>query len=131
MSPSASASPWAHRLGVGLSALAIVFCAFDAAAKIAMVQQVLDTLPALGMPISTVVPLGIVLLLSTTIYAVPKTSPLGAVLLTGYLGGAMAMHVRVLAPAFNTVFPLLLAGFIWGGLFLRDPRLRLLLPLRS
>lgn len=131
MSSSSSASPWPHRIGLGLSALSILFCAFDAAAKIAKAQPVLDSLPSLGMPVSTVVPIGIALFVSTLVYAVPKTSPLGAVLLTGYLGGAMAMHVRVEAPAFNIVFPLLLGGLIWGGLFLREPRLRQLLPLRT
>jgi hypothetical protein len=130
-SSSSLSSPWPRRIGLGLSALSILFCAFDAAAKIAKAQPVLDSLPSLGMPVSTVVPLGVVLLLSTAIYALPKTSPLGAVVLTGYLGGAIAMHVRVEAPAFNIVFALVLAGMIWGGLFLREPRLRQLLPLRT
>ena len=76
-------------------------------------------------------PLGVLLLVCTVIYAVPSTSLLGAILLTGYFGGAMATHVRIENPLFSHVlFPVYLAAFVWGSLFLREPRLRQLLPLR-
>ncbi|HVR17126.1 MAG TPA: DoxX family protein, partial [Candidatus Limnocylindrales bacterium] len=75
--------------------------------------------------------LGIVLLTCTVLYMIPRTAILGAILLTGYLGGAIATHVRVGSPLFShTLFPVYVALLIWGGLYLRDDRLRALIPLR-
>jgi hypothetical protein len=120
-----------RRLGIALSALPVLFLAFDGIAKVMMLQAVKDSAPSLGMPLSTLLPIGALLLVCTALYALPKTSLLGAVLLTGYFGGAMAMHVRVENPLFSHVlFPVYLAVFVWGGLLLREPRLRSLLPLR-
>jgi hypothetical protein len=79
-----------------------------------------------------ILPLGILLLVCTVLYIVPKTSVLGAILLTGYLGGAVATHVRVANPLFtHQLFPVYLGVLIWLGLWLRDTRVRNLLPLRD
>jgi hypothetical protein len=84
----------------------------------------------MGYPESVILGLGIVVLLSTILYLIPRTSILGAILLTGYLGGAVATHVRV--SDFRSIpFPVLFAVLLWGGLYLRESRLRALLPLRS
>ena len=85
----------------------------------------------LGYPESAIVGIGVVLLASTLLYLIPRTSILGAVLLTGYLGGAVASNVRAEQPLFNIVFPVIFAGIAWGGLWLRDSRLRRLLPLKQ
>jgi hypothetical protein len=78
-----------------------------------------------------IVPLGIVLLACTALYAIPSTAVLGAIALTGYLGGAVATHVRVGAGVFPVVFPVILGMLLWGGLYLRDEWLRSLLPRRT
>jgi hypothetical protein len=85
----------------------------------------------LGYSESIIFPLGLVLLLCTGLYAIPRTSILGAILLTGYPGGAVATHVRVGAPVFSITFPVIIGCLIWLGLFLRDSRLRALVPLRA
>jgi len=86
----------------------------------------------LGYPEKVVVAIGVVLLVCTLLYVIPQTSILGAILLTGYLGGAIATHVRVGNPLFTHVlFPVYVGVMVWGGLFLRDKRLRALVPLRS
>jgi len=91
---------------------------------------VLETTARLGWPVGSVVPLGIVLLLATGLYVFPRTSMLGAILLTGYLGGAVATHLRLQSPLFShTLFGVYLGIAAWAGLYLRDPRLRALLPL--
>lgn len=85
----------------------------------------------LGYPERVIVPLGIVLLTSTLIYLIPRTAILGAILLTGYLGGAVATHVRAGQGWFEILFPVVLGILLWGGLMLRDDRLRTLIPLRN
>ena len=85
----------------------------------------------LGYPESTIVIIGVILLASTLLYLVPRTAILGAVLLTGYLGGAVASKVRVQAGWFDLLFPVLLGVLLWGGLWLRDRRVRELLPTKS
>ena len=120
---------WAGR---SLSALAILFLAFDSVGKLLRLAPVLAGTAELGYPVSIVLPLGIVLSLCVAAYAVPATSILGAVLLTGYLGGAIATHARLGAPLLtHTLFPVYVAAIVWGGIFLREPRLRALFPLRS
>lgn len=115
-----------------LSGLAIAFLLFDALGKLLRLQVVIAGSAELGYPASTILPIGIVLLACVILYAIPATSLIGAVLLTGYLGGAIATHVRVGNPLFShTLFPLYVAVIVWGGLFLRDPRVRLLLPGRN
>ncbi|HEX5110850.1 MAG TPA: DoxX family protein [Vicinamibacterales bacterium] len=117
---------WAGR---GLSGVAVLFLLFDSVGKLLQLQPVIDGTIELGYPVSTVVGLGVTLLLCVIAYAVPRTSVLGAVLLTGYLGGAIATHVRVQNPLFTHVlFPVYVALFIWCGLALRDARLRAFLP---
>ena len=119
---------WAGRI---ISALPILFLLMDGVMKLVRPVVVVETTVKLGYPAAVILPLGIVLLVCTILYAVPRTSVLGAILLTGYLGGAVASHVRVGDPLLTHVlFPVYLAVLIWGGLWLRDERLRSLLPLR-
>ena len=120
---------WTGRI---LSTLAVLFLLFDSMGKLLEVPPVVAGTAELGYPVATVFPLGVILLLSVVAYAIPGTSVLGAVLLTGYLGGAVATHVRVENPLFShTLFPVYVALVVWGGLFLRDARLRALLPWRD
>jgi DoxX-like family len=117
--------------GRGLSTIAVLFLALDSMGKLLEVPPVVAGSMELGYPASTVFPLGVILLLCVVTYVIPSTSVLGAVLLTGYLGGAIATHVRVLNPLFShMLFPIYVAFFVWGGLFLRDAGLRALLPWR-
>ncbi len=91
----------------------------------------METTKELGYGEGVIVGLGIVLLVSTVLYVIPRTAVLGAILLTGYLGGAVATHVRVGGPLFSIIFPIIFGVLIWGGLWLRDDRLRQLLPISS
>lgn len=116
--------------GAVLSGLAILFFLLDGVMKLVKPVQVVQATVGLGYPESVISGLGIVLLACTLLYILPRTSVLGAVLLTGYLGGAIASKVRIGAPSFDIAFALVFATFVWGGLFLREPRLRELLPLR-
>jgi hypothetical protein len=119
---------WTGRI---LSILAALFLLMDGVGKLIKPAPVVEATVQLGYPESVILGLGIVLIASTVLYLIPRTSVLGAVLLTGYLGGAVSTHVRVGAGLFPVLFPVLLGALIWGGLFLRDPRLRALIPLRS
>ena len=119
------------RTGKFLSGLAAFLLALDSLGKLLRAKAVLAGTVDLGYSVNTVVPLGIVLLACVVIYVVPRTAVLGALLLTGYLGGAVATHVRVGNPLFTHVlFPTYVAALIWGGLMLRDARLRALAPWR-
>ena len=118
-------------VGRVLSGIAIAFLTFDSVGKLLRVQPVIDGTIQLGYPTSTIIPLGIILLSCVLIYAVPRTSVIGAMLLTGYLGGAVATHVRLSHPLLSdTLFPIYVAVIIWAGLVLRDAQLRILLPVR-
>jgi len=121
---------WTGRV---LSALSILFFLMDAVMKFITPAppQVVEAMSKLGYPVSVTFGLGIVLLISTILYAVPRTAVLGAILLTGYLGGACSTHVRVQDGAFNTLFPVVFGLILWGGLYLRDSRVRALIPLRG
>jgi hypothetical protein len=126
-----NASLWAGRV---LSGLVIVFLLFDGAIKLIPLQVVTDTMIELGYSGSVDLArlLGALTLLCTILYAIPRTSILGAILLTGYLGGAMATHLRIGNPLFtHLLFGLYLGVMAWGGLYLRDARLRALIPFRS
>ena len=90
-----------------------------------------ETTVKLGYPESLIVGLGAILLVSTVLYLVPKTAVLGAILLTGYLGGAVATHVRVGGGWFPILFPVIFGVLLWGGLWLRDERLQNLIPLHA
>jgi TRAP-type C4-dicarboxylate transport system permease small subunit len=121
---------WIGRI---LSGLVILFLAADGVIKLVPIPIVTETMGQLGYPTSVELArgLGVVTLLGTALYAFPRTAVLGAILLTGYMGGAMATHLRVGSPLFShTLFGLYLGLMIWGGLYLRDERLRALIPLR-
>jgi DoxX-like protein len=118
---------WAGRI---TSALPALFLLFDGVGKLVKPAPVVEATVRLGYPESVILGLGVVLIACTVVYLIPRTSILGAILLTGYLGGAVATHVRVDTDLFPVVFPIILGVLVWGGLFLRDDRLRALLPLR-
>lgn len=118
---------WAGRI---LSALSALFLLFDAVMKFVKPAPVIQGTVELGYPESVITGLGIVLLVCTVLYAIPRTAVLGAILLTGYLGGAVATHVRVGGPLFNVTFPLIFGALIWAGLYLREERLGALVPFR-
>jgi hypothetical protein len=118
-----------RRVGIVLSALPVAFLVFDSVMKLMLVPAVVEGTAKLGYPAATARPLGVLLLVSVICYVVPRTAPLGAVLLTGYLGGAIATHVRVGDPLFSHIlFPVYVALLLWGGLYLRDERVRALAP---
>lgn len=124
----ASKTLWAGRI---LSAIPALFLLMDGTMKLAKPKVVVEATVQLGYPESVIFPLGIVLLVCTGLHAIPRTSVLGAILLTGYLGGAVATHVRVAAGLFPIAFPIIMGCLIWSGLLLRDGRLRALIPLRA
>src|ERR1700704_600674 len=120
---------WTGRV---MSALPVLFFLMDGIMKLVKPPIVVKSTVELGYPEGVILPIGIVLLVCTVLYVIPRTSVLGAILLTGYLGGAVATHVRVGDPLFSHVlFPVYLGVLIWLGLYLRDDRLRALVPLRS
>ena len=123
----------ARRLGRVLSGLVIVFLLFDGAIKLVPWPVVTETMDRMGYGSSESLArtLGVITVACTVLYAIPPTSILGAILLTGYLGGAMASHVRIGSPLFtHTLFGLYLGLMLWGGLWLRDRSLRDLIPWR-
>jgi hypothetical protein len=121
-----------RRIGLALTSLAVLFLLMDAVMKLLALPAVLSSTAQLGYPGTAQFArdLGAVLLVCTLLYAWPRTAVLGAVVLTGYLGGAIAAHVRIGSPIFTHVlFGAYVALFVWGGLFLRDERVRgLFLP---
>jgi hypothetical protein len=122
-------SLWAGRI---LSGLVVVFLIPDGIFKFIKPAPVLEAFAHVGWSMSLANTLGILLLACTALYAFPRTSILGAILLTGYLGGAVATHLRAGDPLFSHVlFPTYLGALLWLGLYLRDDRLRVLIPLRS
>ncbi len=126
--PSAKKMLWAGRI---LSALPALFLLVDSLGKFVKPAPVVEGTVRLGYSESIILPLGIVLLACTALYLIPRTSVLGAILLTGYLGGAVATHARVSDPLFSHVlFPVYVGVLVWGGLFMRDNRLRALIPWR-
>lgn len=123
----------ANIAGWVLSGLLIAFLIFDAAIKLVPLQVVIETSRQLGLPVDpgSARILGILTLLCTVLYAIPRTSILGAILLTGYLGGAIAIHFRIGSPLFShLLFGVYLGLFAWGGLYLRYPWLRRVIPVR-
>jgi hypothetical protein len=124
---------WRYRIGWILSSLAILFLVMDSTMKLLALNVVLESGAALGFTgVDTARGLGIVLILCTILYAVPRTTVLGAILLTGFLGGAVATHVRVGNPLFSHVlFGIYLGVIVWAGIYLRDARLRSLIPIRK
>lgn len=113
---------WVGRI---LSGLVIAFLLFDALGKLAKIEPVLKSMEELGIPATQAVTIGIILLVITVLYAIPQTSAFGALLLTGYLGGAVAIHVRVGNPLFShTLFPVYIGLLLWVGLTLRNPKVK-------
>ena len=116
---------WTGRIA---SVLAGLFLFFDGLMKVIKPAFVVQATVQLGYPENTIRPIGIILLICVIVYAIPQTSIFGAVLLTGYLGGAIATNVRVSAPLFTYILvPIYLAVLIWGGLLPRSPQLRALI----
>jgi hypothetical protein len=114
-----------------ISALPVLFLLMDGVMKLIKPAVVVDATVRLGYSETVILPLGIALLTCTILYLIPRTSVLGAILLTGYLGGAVATHVRAGEGLFPVLFPVIIGVLIWGGLYLRDQRLRSLIPLRN
>jgi DoxX-like protein len=115
---------WTGRI---LTVLTALFMLLDGVMKIVKPPQVLEANARLAYPLSALSGIGIALIACTLIYLIPRTSIPGAILLTGYLGGAVASNVRAGSGWFETIFPMLFAALVWGGLMLRDRRLRALL----
>jgi hypothetical protein len=121
----------ASRAGWVLSIVAILFMLFDAGGKLVLESHVVEATTKIGYPVATIRPIGIIALICTILYAVPRTSILGAVLLTGFYGGAVASKVRIEDPLFSSIlFGVYFGLLVWGGLYLRDGRLRRLIPFR-
>jgi len=119
--------------GRAMSGLVILFLLMDGAIKMVPIQPVTDSLKELGYPSSDPFArlLGVIVLSGTVLYAWPRTAALGAIVLTGLFGGAIASHLRLGDPLFShTLFGVYLGVLMWGGLWFRDPALRALLPLR-
>lgn len=115
-----------------MSVIPVLFLVFDSAIKLLDLDIVRQSMAELGYPEAAGPMIGLIELACVVLYVIPRTSMLGAVLLTGYLGGAIATHVRIANPLFSHVlFPTYVAALLWAGLFLRDARLRELLPVRS
>ena len=121
------------RLWIGriISAVPALFLLVDGTMKLAKPEVVVKTTVELGYAETVIVSLGVVLLACTILYLIPRTAVLGAILLTGYLGGAVATQVRAGQGLFEILFPVVLGVLLWGGLVLRDDRLRTFIPLRN
>jgi hypothetical protein len=125
--PAAIRTPKSVIVGRIMSGMISALLLLDASVKIVPVQAVIEGSAKLGYPVATMVPIGITLLSCVILYLIPRTSVFGALLLTGYLGGAIATHVRVGDPLFSHVlFPTYVATIVWGGLYLRNEKLRAL-----
>jgi len=132
-SDSRAAGVSGRRLWTGriISAVPALFLLVDGAMKLVKPDVVVKTTVELGYAESVILPLGIVLLACTILYIIPPTAVLGAILLTGYLGGAVATHVRAGQGSFGILFPVVLGVLLWGGLGLRHDQLRTLIPLKT
>lgn len=123
-----SGALWAGRIITGL---AVLFLLLDGVMKLFKPKPVIDATVRLGFSESVIIPIGIVLVICTVVYVIPQTSVLGAILLTGYLGGAVATQVRAGEGAFPIVFPIIMGTLLWLGLYLRNSSLRVLVPIVS
>ncbi|MET0795591.1 MAG: DoxX family protein [Polyangiaceae bacterium] len=120
------------RAGLVLSALPVLFLLFDGVIKLVKIAPVVQSFAQLGYPDGLARGLGLLELLCVALYAIPRSALLGAILLTGFLGGAISTHLRIGDPFFShTAFPVYVALLLWGGLYLRDGSLRALLPLHK
>ncbi|RWL80273.1 MAG: DoxX family protein [Mesorhizobium sp.] len=126
--PVSNGALWTGR---ALSAVVVPFMIFDGVIKLPPLDIVTQTMNGLGWPADPNIArlIGVIGLISTALYALPRTSVLGAILLTAYMGGAISTHVRIGNPLFShTLFGVYLGVILWGGLYLRDPRVRALIP---
>lgn len=126
--PVSNGALWTGR---ALSAVIVLFMIFDGAIKLPPLDIVTQTMGELGWPVDPNISrlIGVIGLISTALYAIPRTSVLGAILLTAYMGGAISTHARIGNPLFShTLFGVYLGVILWGGLYLRDPRVRALIP---
>ena len=133
METTASISKGARWTGYAMSGLVILFLLFDGGIKLVPLEIVTQTSGEIGLPTDASFArlLGSLTLIGVVLYAIPQTAVLGAILLTGYMGGAIATHLRIDSPLFShTLFGVYLGLLIWGGLYLREPRLRALIPFR-
>ena len=121
-------SSWPGRI---LSGIAVAFLVFDGVIHVLTPAPVVQAFAQLGIPLRLSMGIGVVELACTALYAVPRTAVIGALLLTGYLGGAVATQVRAGADWFPTIFPILVAVLLWSGLMLRDERVRAVLTIRE
>lgn len=123
-----SASKTGLWTGRGIHGLFVLFFIFDGVTKILQVSQVQQAQAQLGFPASQSIGIGILLLVFTAVFVIPRTAVLGALLITAYLGGAAASQVRIGGPYW---FPIVVGVLLWAGLYLREPRVRALVPLRN
>jgi hypothetical protein len=115
---------WASRI---MSGIVVLFLVFDGVNKLIVPNPVVEGMQKLGYPVHLAPLIGAILLICVVLYVIPRTAPLGAILLTGYLGGAVASQLRLQMPLFGyTLFPIYVAVLAWGGLYLRDNRVRAL-----
>ncbi|MGH9444834.1 MAG: DoxX family protein [Terriglobia bacterium] len=128
MAPISKAALWTGRI---ISGLVVLFLLFDGITKVMKASPVLKAAAQLGFSVTQIVGIGVLLLVCTIIYVIPRTSVLGAILLTGYLGGATAIQVHAANPIFETLFPVIFGVLVWVGIYARDERLRALIPARS
>ena len=126
--PVSGGKLWGGRI---MSWLPALFLLVDGVMKLFKPAVVVEATVKLGYPENTILPIGIVLTVCTILYLIPRTAVLGAILLTGYLGGAVATHVRVSEGLFPISFPIIFGVLLWGGLYLRDNRLRTLIPINQ
>ena len=127
--PNRSQSKAPIWIGRTLSMIIVLFMLFDGAVKVIKIQPVVEGTVKAGYPESSIIPIGLAALVSAILYAIPQTAVLGAILLTGYFGGAVATHVR-LGDA-NYLFAAMFGVIAWLGIYLRDARLRALVPIRQ
>jgi DoxX-like family len=124
-----NAALWTSRV---LTALITLFLGWDASMKVLRVPLAVEGTVTLGYPAAVLLPLGVIQLAALALYLIPRTAILGAIIWTGYLGGAVATHVRITDPLFShSLFPVYLGIAIWLSLWLREPRLRALIPFRG
>lgn len=126
--PASQKMVWAGRI---ISALTILFLLFDSIIKVLTLAPAVVATTQLGYVETLVFGIGVIELASLILYIIPQTSVLGTILLTGHLGGAVATHMRAGSDLFSVVFPIIIGLLLWGGLYLRDDRLRVLIPLRQ
>ena len=127
---AAAGSKWKARTGWALTALFGAFMIFDGVGKLMMPAPVVEATVRLGFPVNLIPGVGILILACTLVYLIPRTAILGAILLTGFLGGAVAIQMRAGSPLFENLFPVILGILMWGGIYLRECRLWGLIPVR-